>query len=98
MERVEALISAFTGLDRAYGEPVQGQRYAVGQEFTAHTDYFEPGGADYTVHCRVTGNRTCTVMISLNHPGPGGSPRRTDNLRVGQACVSTFSSLCPPYL
>src|SRR3546814_5906222 len=45
------------GLDRAYGEPVQGQRYAVGQEFKAHTDYFEPGGADYKVHCRVTGNR-----------------------------------------
>src|SRR3546814_16544206 len=72
---VEALTAAFTGLDRSYGEPVQGQRYAVGQEFKAHTDYFEPGGADYKVHCRVTGNRTWTVMIYLNQPGAGGATR-----------------------
>ncbi|RIA46897.1 prolyl 4-hydroxylase [Hephaestia caeni] len=75
IDRVEALISAFTGLDRAYGEPVQGQRYAVGQEFKAHTDYFEPGGEDYKIHCRHTGNRTWTVMIYLNQPGAGGATR-----------------------
>ena len=41
-------LSAWSGIDPAYGEPLQGQRYAVGQEFKGHTDYFEPDGADFT--------------------------------------------------
>src|SRR3546814_10374154 len=28
-----------TGIPREYGEPMQGQRYDVGQEFKAQTDY-----------------------------------------------------------
>ena len=35
---LDALLSAWSGIDPAYGEPLQGQRYAVGQEFKAHTD------------------------------------------------------------
>ncbi|HVJ00052.1 MAG TPA: 2OG-Fe(II) oxygenase [Sphingomonas sp.] len=75
IDRLDVLISAFTGLDRAFGEPIQGQRYAVGQEFKAHTDYFEPRGMDYDAHCRHTGNRTWTVMIYLNAPQAGGATR-----------------------
>ena len=71
----EALLAALTGLDPAYGEPLQGQRYAVGQEFKAHTDYFEPGGADYDRYCAAAGNRTWTAMIYLNAPGAGGATR-----------------------
>jgi len=70
-------IIALTGLDPAYGEPIQGQRYAVGQEFKAHTDYFEPNGADYPVYCSVAGNRTWTVMIYLNDVQAGGATRFT---------------------
>ena len=72
---VEAAITALTGLDPAHGEPIQGQRYAVGQEFKAHTDYFEPSGADYQRYCAVAGNRTWTVMIYLNEPEAGGATR-----------------------
>lgn len=72
---VEALIGSFTGLDPAHGEPLQGQRYAVGQEFKGHTDYFEPGGADYQRYCGVAGNRTWTVMVYLNEPEAGGATR-----------------------
>lgn len=72
---VEARILAFTGLDGAYGEPMQGQRYAVGQEFKQHTDYFEPNGVDYDRYCSVAGNRTWTVMIYLNEPDAGGATR-----------------------
>ncbi|MBW4329558.1 2OG-Fe(II) oxygenase [Stakelama sp. CBK3Z-3] len=68
-------ITAFTGLDPLHGEPVQGQRYAVGQEFKAHTDYFEPTGQDYDKYCRVAGQRTWTVMIYLNEPDAGGATR-----------------------
>lgn len=71
----EARIAALTGLDPAYGEPLQGQRYAVGQEFKGHTDYFEPNGVDYLRYCGVAGNRTWTVMIYLNEPEAGGATR-----------------------
>jgi len=72
---VEAMIMAFTGLDPMFGEPMQGQRYAVGQEFKGHTDYFEPSGLDYERYCGVAGNRTWTVMIYLNEPEAGGATR-----------------------
>jgi len=71
----EALLAELTGLDPAYGEPLQGQRYAVGQEFKNHTDYFEPQGLDYDRYCSVAGNRTWTVMIYLNEPEAGGATR-----------------------
>lgn len=72
---VERRIAAFTGLATAHGEPLQGQRYAVGQEFKGHTDYFEPTGADFARYCDVAGNRTWTVMIYLNEPEAGGATR-----------------------
>lgn len=72
---VEERIMAFTGLDPIYGEPMQGQRYAVGQEFKGHTDYFEPEGIDFERYCSVSGNRTWTVMIYLNEPEAGGATR-----------------------
>lgn len=72
---VEARIAAVTGLDGAHGEPLQGQRYAVGQEFKGHTDYFEPTGRDYQRYCGVAGNRTWTVMVYLNAPEAGGATR-----------------------
>ena len=71
----EAKIAAFTGLDPRHGEPVQGQRYAEGQEFKAHTDYFEPEGGDFARYCAVSGQRTWTVMIYLNEPAAGGATR-----------------------
>lgn len=73
--RVDAALAAATGLDPLHGEPMQGQRYAVGQEFKAHTDYFEPNGADFDRYCSVAGNRTWTAMIYLNVPEAGGATR-----------------------
>ena len=72
---IDERIFAFSKLDLKYGEPMQGQRYAVGQEFKAHTDYFEPTGADYAEHTTVAGQRTWTVMIYLNEPEAGGATR-----------------------
>jgi prolyl 4-hydroxylase len=72
---LDARIAELTGLDPAHGEPVQGQRYAVGQEFKAHTDYFEPDGPDFRRFCAKTGQRTWTVMIYLNEPEAGGATR-----------------------
>jgi prolyl 4-hydroxylase len=75
VRETEACIATLTGLDGLYGEPLQGQRYAVGQEFKGHTDYFEPGGLDFDRYCGVAGNRTWTVMVYLNEPEAGGATR-----------------------
>jgi prolyl 4-hydroxylase len=72
---LDARICALTGLDPAHGEPMQGQRYAVGQEFKAHTDYFQPDGLDYLTYCALSGQRTWTVMVYLNQPEAGGATR-----------------------
>lgn len=75
VQAVEAKIVEFSKLDPAYGEPIQGQRYAVGQEFKAHTDYFDSGSEDYEKYTSVAGQRTWTVMIYLNEPDAGGATR-----------------------
>lgn len=72
---VEARVSELLGLDLANGEPLQGQRYAPGQEFKPHTDTFEPGGYDFYVHTADRGQRTWTAMIYLNEPEDGGATR-----------------------
>ncbi|MGE3691934.1 MAG: prolyl hydroxylase family protein [Novosphingobium sp.] len=72
---LNAKLAWISGIDPAHGEPLQGQRYEVGQEFKAHTDYFEPGGADYEQFCSVAGQRTWTFMIYLNDVAAGGGTR-----------------------
>lgn len=72
---LEERFCALSGLDPAFGEPIQGQRYAVGQEFKPHTDYFDPHGADYGKFCALSGQRTWTFMIYLNEVAAGGATR-----------------------
>jgi prolyl 4-hydroxylase len=72
---VDAKIAELLGLALEASEPLQGQRYAPGQEFKPHTDTFEPGGAAYYEHCAETGQRTWTAMIYLNQPEDGGATR-----------------------
>mgnify|MGYP003143913975 FL=1 len=73
--RMETLLHALNGIDPAHGEPLQGQRYDVGQEFKPHCDYFNPGGKDWTRYCSVAGQRTWTFMIYLNDVDAGGATR-----------------------
>jgi len=75
VQRVEALLAQLSGIDPAFGEPLQGQRYAEGQEFKPHTDYFTPGGGDFERYCARSGNRTWTFMIYLNDVPAGGATR-----------------------
>lgn len=72
---VDWRICDLLGLDPALGEPVQGQRYAQGQEFRAHTDTFNPGGYDFYVHTAEGGQRSWTAMLYLNVPEEGGATR-----------------------
>ena len=75
VDLLERRIADFLGIDPIFGEPLQGQRYAVGQEFKAHTDYFEPTGADFQKYCAGTGQRSWTAMLYLNAPEAGGATR-----------------------
>lgn len=72
---VNSSISRLLGLPEEYGEPLQGQRYAQGQEFKPHTDTFNPGGADFFLHTAEAGQRTWTAMAYLNEPEEGGATR-----------------------
>lgn len=72
---VDRRICELLGIAPELGEPIQGQRYAVGQEFRAHTDTFNPGGYDFYVHTEQGGQRTWTAMLYLNEPEDGGATR-----------------------
>lgn len=72
---LERLLARISGIAPEYGEPLQGQRYDVGQEFKPHCDYFNPGGQDWTKYCAVAGQRSWTFMIYLNDVEAGGATR-----------------------
>ena len=75
VSEVQERISRLLGIPGSHGEPIQGQRYAPGQEFRPHTDTFNPGGADYFLNCADAGQRSWTAMIYLNKPEEGGATR-----------------------
>jgi prolyl 4-hydroxylase len=72
---VDDRLCTLLGLDPRFGELLQGQRYAPGQEFKPHTDTFEPGRFDYFQHCAESGNRSWTAMVYLNAVEDGGATR-----------------------
>lgn len=75
VREIEALLAALNGIDPAYGEPLQGQRYDIGQEFKPHCDYFNRDGQDWEKYCSVAGQRTWTFMVYLNDVEAGGATR-----------------------
>jgi prolyl 4-hydroxylase len=66
------------GINPAYSEGIQVQRYEVGQQFKPHMDYFVPHTEDYEKYASVLGNRTWTFMVYLNETAKGGSTRFTN--------------------
>lgn len=72
---IDRRLAEALGIDPVHGEPLQGQRYAAGQEFKPHTDSFNPGSADYYRFCAEAGQRTWTAMVYLNRPQDGGATR-----------------------
>jgi prolyl 4-hydroxylase len=69
---VESRLDALTGLDPRHGEALQGQRYAVGQEFKPHHDFFDTAQLYWKDQQSVGGQRTWTAMAFLNTPEAGG--------------------------
>ena len=89
VERVERAIADLLGLDLGASEPMQGQRYSLGQEFRPHTDTFEPGGHDYFLNCAEAGNRTWTAMAYLNAVDAGGGTRFKEIGKIIQPVMGT---------
>lgn len=70
--QVERALDQLTGIEPIHGETLQGQRYAVGQEFKPHHDYFHTDQAYWREQVAMGGQRTWTAMIFLNEPEAGG--------------------------
>jgi prolyl 4-hydroxylase len=72
VESIDAKICALMGMKPRQGETLQGQRYAVGQQFKAHHDYFH-ADQPYWEEERARGGQRCwTAMIYLDQPASGG--------------------------
>lgn len=89
---IDEKIAITMGIRLAYSEGNQAQRYDVGQEFKAHTDYFEPGTNEYLQYAAGRGNRTWTFMVYLNEGMSGGGTRfhrisKTFEPKTGQAVI-----------
>jgi len=61
------------GIDPDHGETMQGQRYAPGQQFRAHHDYFHDSESYWARMQQEGGQRTWTAMIYLNDVEEGGA-------------------------
>lgn len=75
MTQIDSRIAELIGVDPAYSEAIQGQRYDEGQYFKAHTDWFAPDTEEFEHHTNPGGQRSWTVMIWLNRVEEGGATR-----------------------
>ena len=73
--KVAEKIAKTLGIRQSCSEGIEAQRYDAGQEFKAHTDYFQPGTDEYTSFAGDHGQRTWTFMVYLNEGMKGGGTK-----------------------
>jgi prolyl 4-hydroxylase len=73
VRKLQRRIDDLLGIDPRYGETIQGQRYMVGQEFQAHTDWFPGNTPYYETEKKRGGQRSITTMAFLNDVEEGGA-------------------------
>ncbi|WP_273047425.1 2OG-Fe(II) oxygenase [Pseudoalteromonas sp.] len=69
---LDVRIAQVLGFASFNSEAIQGQKYDVGQEFKAHTDFFKPGTPEYSYFTNPLGQRTWSFMVYLNDTEEGG--------------------------
>ena len=69
---VDQRIAAFMGMNPSFAETLQGQRYAVGQQFKPHHDFFYTDQPYWPAQEKSGGQRTWTAMAFLNNVERGG--------------------------
>jgi prolyl 4-hydroxylase len=92
VEKIDRRIARVLGIRREWSEVIQAQKYEVGQEFKAHTDYFEPDSQEFERFAGVLGQRTWTFMVYLNETERGGATHfcaidRRFEPRTGRALI-----------
>jgi prolyl 4-hydroxylase len=70
--QIESRLNRLFGIDPHHGETIQGQRYAVGQQFKPHHDFFHEDQPYWPPQEKHGGQRTWTAMAFLNLPEAGG--------------------------
>ena len=70
---IEQRLADLLGIPDDHGETLQGQRYAPGQQFRAHHDFFHESQSYWEDMKAQGGQRTWTAMIYLNDVEEGGS-------------------------
>lgn len=65
------------GIDPAFGEPIQGQRYLPGQQFKPHNDWFYTSEKYWKLEQARGGQRSWTAMAYLNAVEEGGDTHFT---------------------
>ena len=95
---IDESIAALLGVDPVHGETMQGQRYAPGQQFRAHHDYFHDGESYYAEAAKHGGQRTWTAMIYLNDVTEGGAtwfPQAGIKVAPKRGLLLTWNNMSP---
>ncbi|MXP25833.1 2OG-Fe(II) oxygenase [Altererythrobacter indicus] len=73
IKRIQRRFDDLLGIEPAFGETMQGQRYQPGQEFRTHCDWFYPEGDYWPAEEKRGGQRSITAMVFLNDVEEGGA-------------------------
>lgn len=93
---IDESIAALLGLPPEHGETMQGQRYAPGQQFRAHHDYFHEAESYWPRMKASGGQRTWTAMVYLNDVAEGGAtwfPRAGIRVRPRQGLLLAWNNM-----
>ena len=91
-------IAKTLGVNVIHSEGTQLQRYCVGEQFKAHTDYFTPNTEEYARFAAERGNRTWTFMVYLNEVKSGGETQFLSinkSIRPRQGMAVVWNNLLP---
>ncbi|WP_315760979.1 2OG-Fe(II) oxygenase [Sphingomonas sp. Y38-1Y] len=73
IQPIDERVADLLGIAPEHGETMQGQRYAPGQQFRAHHDFFHESEPYWAAMQTQGGQRTWTAMAYLNEVEEGGA-------------------------
>ena len=95
---IERRIDDLLGIEPDFGEVIQGQRYAPGQYFHGHWDWFVTTEPYWPAQERGGGQRSWTAMIYLNDVATGGEtsfPELGFNIPPQRGTLLTWNNMQP---
>jgi prolyl 4-hydroxylase len=95
---IDDRIARLLGIPPENAETMQGQRYAPGQQFRAHCDYFHESAEYWQRMLEFGGQRTWTAMIYLNETEEGGAtwfPRAGVRFKPKKGMMLIWNNMSP---